>query len=80
MVKGTKPFRILSITCDDKSFTFDSSSDSTPKMLHLVPVSFAAGTNSGKVNRTIKIVTDLRRIEAGTGGLRRGREAVRRFT
>ena len=59
VVKGSKPFRILSVTCDDDSFVFDTSSDSTPKMLHLVPVSFMAGSTSGKVNRIIRIETDL---------------------
>ncbi len=59
VVKGKKPFRILSITCDDKSFTFGNVADKTPKTLHLVPVSFAAGKSSGKINRTIKIETDL---------------------
>lgn len=39
VVKGKKPFRILSITCDDKSFTFGKVADKTPKTLHLVPVS-----------------------------------------
>ncbi len=59
VVKGKKPFRILSITCADKSFTFGNIADKTPKTLHLVPVSFEAGKTSGKVNRTIKIETDL---------------------
>jgi hypothetical protein len=59
VVKGKKPFRILSITCDDKSFTFGNASDKTPKTLHLVPVSFAAGQSAGKISRTIKIETDL---------------------
>ncbi len=59
VVKGKKPFRILSITCDDKSFSFSNVPDKTPKTLHLVPVSFLAGVGSGKVNRTIKIETDL---------------------
>ena len=59
VVKGKKPFRILSITCDDKSFMFGDSADKTPKTLHLIPVSFVAGKTSGKVSRTIKIETDL---------------------
>ena len=59
VIKGSKPFRILSVTCDDNSFVFDTSADSTPKTLHLVPVSFVAGSTSGKVNRTIRIETDL---------------------
>ena len=59
VVKGKKPFRILSVTCDDKSFTFGAVADKTPKTLHLVPVSFAPGQNAGKISRTIKIETDL---------------------
>jgi hypothetical protein len=59
VVKSKRPFRIVSITCDDKSFQFGNISDPTPKTLHLVPVSFIAGGNAGKVNRTIKIETDL---------------------
>ncbi len=59
VVTGKKPFRILSITCDDKSFTFGGGAEKTPKTLHLIPVSFVAGKSSGKVSRTIKIETDL---------------------
>ena len=59
VVKGKKPFRILSITCDDKSFTFGKVADKTPKTLHLVPVTFAAGKDCGKDQSTIKIETDL---------------------
>ena len=43
VVKGKKPFRILAITCDDKSFTFGSVADKTPKTLHLVPGLFRGG-------------------------------------
>jgi hypothetical protein len=59
VVKGKKPFRILSITCDDKSFTFGPQSDPSPKALHVVPVKFRAGSDSGKVSKTIRIETDL---------------------
>jgi hypothetical protein len=59
VVKGAKPFRILSITCDDKSFEFGTPTDQTPKTLHLVPVTFIAGENAGKIAKTIKIQTDL---------------------
>ena len=58
VVKGKKPFRILSITCDDKSFKFDTSKDNAAKELHLVPVTFLAGADAGKVVKTIKIKTD----------------------
>jgi hypothetical protein len=59
VIKGCKPFRILSISCDDKSFEFDTSTGSTPKPVHLIPVTFAAGPDAGKVTRTIRIQTDL---------------------
>ena len=58
MVSGKKPFRILEITCDDKSFKFDTSKDNAAKELHLVPVTFLAGADAGKVVKTIKIKTD----------------------
>jgi hypothetical protein len=58
VVKGKKPFRILSIDCDDKSFKFDTSKEKDAKELHLVPVTFLAGTDEGKVVKTIKIKTD----------------------
>jgi hypothetical protein len=58
VVKSKKPFRILGITCDDKSFQFDTSKESAAKELHLVPVTFTAGTDAGKVVKTIKIATD----------------------
>ena len=47
-----------SITCDDKSFQFDTSKEDAAKELHLIPVTFTAGTDAGKVVKTIKIKTD----------------------
>ena len=58
VVKGKKPFRIVSITCDDKLFKFDTSKDNAAKELHLIPVTFLAGSDAGKVVKTIKIKTD----------------------
>lgn len=58
VVKSKKPFRILGVSCDDKSFHFDTSKAGTAKELHLVPVTFTAGTDAGKVVKTIKISTD----------------------
>jgi hypothetical protein len=58
VVKGKKPFRIVGITCDDKSFLFDTSKTDTSKELHLIPVTFTAGADAGKVVKTIKIETD----------------------
>jgi hypothetical protein len=59
VIQAKKPFRILSISCDDKSFQFDTSRDTTAKSLHLVPVTFVAGKEAGKVLKTIRIETDL---------------------
>jgi hypothetical protein len=58
VVKSKKPFKILGISCEDKSFQFDTSKASTAKELHLVPVTFTAGADAGKVVKTIKIATD----------------------
>lgn len=58
VVKGKKPFRILGVACEDKSFQFDTSKEDTAKELHLIPVTFTAGADAGKVVKTIKINTD----------------------
>jgi hypothetical protein len=58
VVKSKKPFRILGISCDDKSFDFDTSKEDAAKELHLIPVTFTAGTDAGKVVKSIKIETD----------------------
>ena len=58
VVKSKKPFKILAINCDDKSFEFDTSAEQTPKTVHLIPVTFIAGSDMGKVVKTIKIETD----------------------
>jgi hypothetical protein len=58
VVKGKTPFTILDVTCDDKSFQFDTSSETAPKTVHLIPVTFVAGSDPGSVAKTIKIKTD----------------------
>jgi hypothetical protein len=58
VVKGKKPFRILSVSCADKSFQFDTSKEASAKELHLIPVTFTASADAGKVVKTIKIKTD----------------------
>ena len=61
VVRGKKPFRILSIKCDEDGdcFTFDAATDTDAKPLHLIPVTFVAGQEPGKVLKTIRIETDL---------------------
>jgi hypothetical protein len=58
VVKSKKPFKILGVTCEDKSFKFDTSKEDASKELHMIPVTFTAGTDAGKLVKTIKIQTD----------------------
>jgi hypothetical protein len=60
VVKGNKPFRIVSVDCDDKGFQFDTSTEKDAKALHLIPVTYVAGSEPGKVSKTIRIETDVR--------------------
>lgn len=62
VVRGNKPFRIVSVKCDDASFTFEQP-EAESKPLHFVPVEFKAGNQPGQVERKIAIETDL-----GEGG------------
>jgi hypothetical protein len=59
VIRGKKPFKILNIACDGKGFQFDTSKASEAKVLHLVPVTFVAGEESGRIAKTIRIETDL---------------------
>jgi len=58
VVKSKKPFKILGVSCDDKAFQFDTSKETAAKELHLIPVTFLAGADAGKIVKTIKIKTD----------------------
>jgi hypothetical protein len=59
VIRGSQPFRVLSIACDDKSFRFGQEGDSSAKTVHVIPVTFLAGSDAGKVTKTIRIETDL---------------------
>ena len=61
VVKGARPFKVLSISCDDKSFKFAPVSEEA-KVVHVIPVTFVAGNTEGKVTKTIRIVTDLGQV------------------
>jgi hypothetical protein len=56
-VKGTKPFKILSIECAGDCFKFQTTDKSTAA--HLVPVTFTASETPGKFSQKIEIRTDL---------------------
>jgi len=59
VVRGTQPFRITRLTTTGDGFQFDTPAAQEPKRLHVVPVTFVAGNDPGKVVRTIRIETDL---------------------
>lgn len=59
VVRGKHPFRIVEVTCDDDSFEFTQPVGDQPKPVHLVPVTFVAGEDEGKVSQKIRIQTDL---------------------
>ncbi len=59
VVRAAKPFRIVSIHSDAQCFEFAPPADNTPKTVHVVPVTFIAGQEPGKVTHTIRIETDL---------------------
>jgi hypothetical protein len=58
VIKGTRPFKVTSVTCDDKSFKFAKVA-SESKNVHVYTVTFVAGTTEGKVTKAIRITTDL---------------------
>lgn len=57
IVRGKKPFRILSVECDEDSFQFKV--DDREKALHVVEIVFVAKKDVGNVKQTIHIATDL---------------------
>jgi hypothetical protein len=57
IVRGKRPFRILSINCEDGCFTFEPPSDKSSQ-LHFIPVTFTSDA-SGEVSQRITIQTDL---------------------
>ncbi len=59
VVRGKKPFRILSIDCPGGDFQFDKEALGKRKKVHVVSVTFVAGDDAGKISRTIQIETDL---------------------
>jgi hypothetical protein len=58
VVKADKPFRITSITGDKGSFEMPQP-PSDAKTMHIVPVTFIAQDEVGKVVKTIHIETDI---------------------
>jgi len=59
VVRAKKPFKILSVDCNDASFAFGATGNAEAKSWHLLPVTFVGGQHTGKVVQTIHIQTDL---------------------
>lgn len=59
VIRGTRPFRVVSIRGEGALFEFDDPSNQEAKTTHLIPVTFVAGETSGKVSGRIQIETDL---------------------
>lgn len=57
VVRGKKPFRIVSIEPKDERFSFQVPTEA--KKIHIVPLSFTAGTDQAKIVETIEVVTDI---------------------
>ncbi|HPM81597.1 MAG TPA: DUF1573 domain-containing protein [Candidatus Anammoximicrobium sp.] len=58
VVRGSKPFRILKVQCDDPRCVFDAVADEA-KSLHFVTLAFAASGETGEISKVIRIQTDL---------------------
>jgi hypothetical protein len=56
IVRGKRPFKILSVVCDDASF--DVTTDSQAKTVHQMTVVFTAGDKLGKIAQQIGVETD----------------------
>jgi hypothetical protein len=61
VVQAGKPFKIVALECDDSHFKFDTTGEDakTAKTVHVVPITFTAGKDGGKITKSIRIQTDL---------------------
>jgi len=59
VVRGKVPFRILAVECPGGYFRIENAPQQEPRPVHLVPVTFVAGQQTGKVEGKIRIHTDL---------------------
>lgn len=58
VVRARTPFRITSVKCDGEAFQFKTSDQA--RAVHLVPVTFTASEETGEIQQTIEIETDLK--------------------
>lgn len=57
IVKGKRPFKITGVTSEDSHISFKHSDESKP--LHLINITYAAGTDAGDFSFPIQVATDL---------------------
>ncbi len=57
VVRAKTPFKIVSVQCDGEAFQFKTNDQA--KTVHLIPVTFTAGEETGEIQQTIEIETDL---------------------
>jgi len=58
VVRGKKPFRITSVSADCQCLQVSVPKETDSQALHLLPVTFAAGKEPGRVSATIRIEAD----------------------
>jgi len=57
LVRGEKPFRITDVSGPNEQFQFDFTDEA--KTLHVIPITFTAGSSPGKITGKIRIQTDV---------------------
>ncbi|MBM3956178.1 MAG: DUF1573 domain-containing protein [Planctomycetes bacterium] len=57
VVKADRPFKVTGIDCGDDCITCPAKPE--PALVHILPVTFKAGDATGKIERELKIATDL---------------------
>lgn len=66
IVRGKKPFRIVSIQCDEDCFQFNVGREESPSERHVVEIVFNANKDVGNVKQLIHITTDMGQTLAAT--------------
>jgi hypothetical protein len=68
VIQGKRPFAISGIVCDNQQcFAFKAPSDS--KRVHVIPITFTAGEDAGKVLDKLLIQTDLNQTDSNDGAV-----------
>ncbi len=57
VVRANRPFRVTGVTCPDGCFTCPGKE--TPATVQILPVTFQAGDTIGKIERQLRVLTDL---------------------